>query len=74
MAFCGKNKTQYLALCAVPPVLGRDGIAGANARIYLPFHGHYYYSGAQVAFAGAVVPQDKSRRIGGRNLPGECAK
>lgn len=70
MAFCNSGQHEYLRLCDIPVRTNRDGYAGPNARIYLPFYGHYFFSGAQIAFPNSTVPQDRSRTIGGRDLPG----
>jgi hypothetical protein len=54
-----------MSLCSIPVRMSRDGYAGANAHLYLPFYGHYFFSGAQMTFQGSTIEQDKSRFIGG---------
>lgn len=73
--FCGANTRQYLSLCSIPTQMSRDGYAGANAHIYLPWYhnsagySYYFFSGAQVAFPQGYVGQDGSRLMIGRNIP-----
>jgi len=56
---------RYLSLCQIPAGRSRDGYAGPNANIYLPFYGFYFFSGAQYTFPGSTVPQDNKTFIGG---------
>ena len=56
---------RYLSLCANPAVTNRDGYSGANANIYLPFYGIYFFSGAQAVFPGSTISQNTSPTIGG---------
>ena len=57
---------QYLSSCYVPNVQSRDGQAGLNASIYMPFFGRYFFSGESFDYATAGrMPQDKKRFIGG---------
>lgn len=63
---CGR---QYLPLCSIPARMSRDGWAGPNAHIYLPFDGIHFFSGAQWAFPNTTVPQDNKMYIGGVTLP-----
>lgn len=56
---------RYLSLCSIPPALNRDGYAGPNAFIFVPFCGYIFASGATISFPGETVPQVKRRTIGG---------
>lgn len=58
-------RREYFNLCNRPRALGRDGWAGANAKIYLPYLGFYLFSGATLSFPAATVPQNRARFIGG---------
>lgn len=75
MTFCQSGARQYLPLCSIPTQMSRDGYAGTNAHIYLPWYHnsagftYYFFSGKQVAFPNGSVPQDGSRLLNGRNLP-----
>lgn len=65
---------RYLPLCSIPPVVSRDGYAGASASIYLPFFGRYFFSGAQYTFPNSSVPQSAARTVGGLSIPGAFSK
>lgn len=56
-----------LPLCGIPKVASRDGYAGPNAHIILPFYQYalYFFSGQQYTFPGADVAQDQSVSING---------
>lgn len=56
---------EYLPLCSIPTRMSRDGFAGPNASIYLPFEGIYFFSGAQFTPKNSTVPQADSKFIGG---------
>jgi len=56
---------RYLALCSKPKPLLKDGWAGINAKIFLPFVGFVFGSGATVVFPGSTVPQDYSPLLAG---------
>lgn len=71
MSFCEKYKREYLPLCSIPRKMSRDGNAGANASIYIPFIGRYFFSGEQPAYANSTIAQDKSRFIGGSSKPAQ---
>jgi len=58
-------KNEYLPLCSIPARMSRDGWAGENAKIYVPFHGFLFFNGATFSTASATIPQDKKRFIGG---------
>lgn len=62
---------QLLPLCEVPKLATRDGYAGANASLYLPFYGYWFADGKQLAFPQSVVAQNPSPVISGeyKELP-----
>lgn len=72
---CSTGVRQYLPMCSIPVQMSRDGYAGPNAHIYLPWYhnsagySYYFFSGAQVAFPDGYVAQDGSRLMNGRNIP-----
>lgn len=55
---------RYLPLCSIPARMSRDGWAGSTAKIFLPFHGLYFFSGEEYTFPGTTVPQDGSQFVG----------
>lgn len=65
---------RYLSLCGIPARMSRDGYAGENAHIYIPFGGFYFFNGAQYTFPNGTIPQDKSRFIGGTSKPDTFVK
>lgn len=73
--FCPSNTREYLPLCSIPVQMSRDGYAGPNAHLFLPWYHnsagytYYFFSGAQVAFANGYVAQDGTRLMNGRNIP-----
>lgn len=68
---CG---TRYLPLCSIPKIVNRDGFGGENGKLYIPFCGFVFASGATFAPVGATVPQDPSRTIGGIVKPDTFSK
>lgn len=56
---------QLLNLCDVSRIQLKDGQAGANAKIYVPFLGFVRADGATMTFPGSTIPQDKSRFFAG---------
>lgn len=62
-----------LPLCSSEKVAIRDGYAGANARLFIPFldegNGYWFASGQIPTFRGATVPQDGSRTLAGVSRP-----
>lgn len=54
--------------------MNRDGYGGENAKIYLPFAGFVFASGAQFTPARQTVPQYKKRTIGGISKPNTFTK
>lgn len=60
---------RYLALCSIPARMSRDGVAGANAHIHLPFHGFYFFSGQTYTFPGSQITQDAKTFVGGVSRP-----
>ena len=54
-----------LSLCSIPKVANKDGYAGANAKILMPFYGYLFASGATYTFPQSMIPQDGSRTIHG---------
>jgi len=64
---------QLLNVCKVPPIAMRDGYAGENAHLILPFetlsNGFWFASGQQFTFPGATVPQYQGRLLNGTTKP-----
>jgi hypothetical protein len=60
---------EYVSLCSIPPRMSRDGWAGEFAKIYLPFHGLMFFSGASLDTSGATIAQDKYPFLGGISKP-----
>lgn len=60
-----------LPLCSVPKLATRDGWAGENAHLLLPFYGYWYADGKQLAFPESTAVQNPARTISGeyKNLP-----
>lgn len=62
---------RYLALSSKPTRVSRDGFAGPNANIYLPFYGYYFFDGSVRTFpGGGLIAQDRSRSMNGTHQPG----
>lgn len=49
-----------LSLCSIPKITTRDGWTGANARLYLPFYGYWFATGADISFPKSTIAQDPS--------------
>lgn len=62
MAQCTER---YLPLCTIPPRMSKDGWAGSNAKIYLPFIGFVFFSGATFTPVGDTAAQDDKMYLGG---------
>jgi hypothetical protein len=74
MAFCPSGSRELLPLCSNPVKVSRDGYAGPNASIYIPFAGtRYFFSGAQYP-AQPTIPQSLQRTMGGRRIPTTYSK
>ena len=59
-----------LSLCSIPKIAMRDGWAGANANILLPFYGYWFASGQIYNWPNATdVPQNRSRTLIGQTMP-----
>lgn len=58
-----------LPLCSIPPRMSRDGWAGANAKIYLPFYGYHFFSGAVFTPENSQIPQVTQPFLGGVTKP-----
>ena len=65
---------RLLPLCTNPARMSRDGWAGPNASIYLPFFGRYFFSGAQYVFPGGTVPQSRQAFLAGSTKPNTYTK
>ncbi len=51
---------KYLSTCNVPTRVSREGHAGLNASIYIPFAGLYYFSGQKPTFPLGRIAQNAS--------------
>jgi hypothetical protein len=60
---------QLLPLCSSAKVTIRDGMTGANARVYLPFYGYWFASGQQYTFPSGVAAQPQQLTMGGTSKP-----
>jgi hypothetical protein len=60
-----------LPLCQSVRPASRDGYGGANAHIYAPFYGYFYFDGGQLAFPNGTVAQAVNHTIAGtyKDLP-----
>lgn len=66
---------QLLPICELPKIANRDGYAGANSHIYIPFYGLYFDSGQQFSFPSDTnVPQNRSRTLVGTAKPDTYVK
>lgn len=65
-----------LPLCSTQKVAIRDGLAGASARILLPFYefGYWFASGQQYTFPNATIAQDPSLTMQGTSKPNTFTK
>lgn len=60
---------RYLALCSKARPLLRDGWAGINAKIYLPFCGFFRADGATVVYPQSTIAQNRSPLMQGGGAP-----
>ncbi len=67
-------RRQLLPLCSIPTLVSRDGNAGNNAHIKLPFCGYYFFDGSQRTFPGGNVPQNMSQTLTGNTKVGFFTK
>lgn len=58
-----------LPLCSIPARMSRDGWAGPNAHIYLPFYGYYFFNGGTLEFPNSQIPQSTQPFLGGVTKP-----
>lgn len=65
---------RLLPLCSIPNRMSRDGWAGPNAHIYLPFFGHFFFNGQTYTFPNATIAQDKRPFLGGISKPNTFTK
>lgn len=65
---------QLLPLCSIPKIAMRDGWAGPNAHILLPFYGYWFASGQIYDFPAATVAQNQERTLIGQTMPNTFAK
>lgn len=67
-----------LSLCSIPKAATRDGNAGANAAIFLPFYdlsaGYWFASGQQYTFPNSTAVQDPTRTLSGTDKPDTFVK
>lgn len=67
-------ENQLLPLCSIPRLVSRDGNAGNNAHIYLPFCGYHFFDGSVRTFPGGNVEQDSSPVLTGNSKTGVFTK
>lgn len=60
---------RYLPLCSIPTRTNKDGFTGANAKIYLPFHGFLFASGETITFPNSTIAQDETPFLAGTTKP-----
>ena len=65
---------EYVSLCSIPARMSRDGWAGEYAKIYLPFHGLMFFSGATLSTEGGTIGQDQYPFLGGISKPNTFRK
>lgn len=60
-----------LPLCELPKVAMRDGWAGQNAHLLVPFYGYWYADGKILSFPDSEVAQNTALTVSGeyKNLP-----
>lgn len=65
-----------LSLCSIPKIAVRDGYAGPNAKLLLPFYtyGYWFANGQQYTFPGSPIAQDPSRTLVGTQKPNTFQK
>lgn len=57
---------RYLPLCSIPKSCNRDGWAGENALIYLPFLDYlYFFNGGIPSFPNGTVSQYTGKTLSG---------
>lgn len=57
---------ELLATCSIPKLATRDGYAGPNARLLIPFADHYWFAnGLEYDFPLSTIAQDNSRTLTG---------
>lgn len=59
---------RMLNLSTMPVPTNRDGWAGANAHIYAPFFGFYFFNGQTMTFPNSTIPQSQARTFRGTTL------
>lgn len=57
-----------MSLCSIPKVATKDGYAGANAKLLLPFYGYWFANGAQYTWPASTIAQDNSGTIHSTNM------
>lgn len=67
MSNCGQR---YLPLCSIPKLMNRDGYTGPNAKIYVPFCGLVFASGATFTPTNSTIPQSDQLFMSGVKKPG----
>ena len=69
---------ERLNLCKAPRSQTREGHAGPNAHMLLPFlddsHGIWFADGRQISIAGATIPQYKGTTLGSQTKPNTFKK
>jgi len=63
-----------LPLCSTPAVQMRDGYAGVNAKLLIPFVGWWYANGATYTYPNSTIPQAVGMRMGGLRMIDNYAK
>ena len=70
MSFVPNCRVSLLPLCSIPARQSRDGNAGVNASIYVPFYGYYFFNGSTFSNPASTIPQDTSLFVSGVSKQG----
>lgn len=56
-----------IPMCSTPKQASRDGLAGPNASIFLPYYGYvrYFFNGKQYSAPNTLVAQDNKMTLTG---------
>lgn len=65
MSFLPNCRISLLSTCSIPARQSRDGVAGVNASIYVPFYGYYFFNGSTFSNPNSTIAQDTSLFVSG---------